>query len=70
MEGGARLRSLDAGSACAGKATWSSRVTLALARVLLGFAWRRMPELTGHSLEDVERHLRKGAFRPRDFATR
>jgi MFS family permease len=24
------------------------------------FVWRRMPELTGHSLEDVERHLRKG----------
>jgi hypothetical protein len=33
------------------------------------FVWRRMPELTGHSLEDIEKHLREGRFRPRDFAT-
>ncbi|PJN06440.1 MFS transporter [Streptomyces sp. CB01635] len=32
------------------------------------FVWRRMPELTGHSLEDIERHLKSGKFRPRDFA--
>lgn len=28
------------------------------------FVWRRMPELTGHSLEDIERHLKSGKFRP------
>jgi len=33
------------------------------------FVWWRMPELTGHSLEDIEKHLREGRFRPRDFAT-
>ncbi|QWZ08023.1 sugar porter family MFS transporter [Nocardioides panacis] len=33
------------------------------------FVWRRMPELTGHSLEDVEQHLQDGAFRPADFRT-
>ncbi|MFF1640717.1 MFS transporter [Streptomyces sp. NPDC058246] len=33
------------------------------------FVWRRMPELTGHSLEDIERHPKKGKFRPGDFAT-
>ncbi|MET7289940.1 sugar porter family MFS transporter [Streptomyces sp. NPDC005573] len=32
------------------------------------FVWRRMPELTGHSLEDIENHLKKGEFHPRDFA--
>jgi sugar porter (SP) family MFS transporter len=32
------------------------------------FVWRRMPELTGHSLEDIERKLHEGHFRPRDFA--
>ncbi|OIK04753.1 sugar porter family MFS transporter [Streptomyces monashensis] len=32
------------------------------------FVWWRMPELTGHSLEDIERHLKSGRFRPRDFA--
>jgi sugar porter (SP) family MFS transporter len=31
------------------------------------FVWRRMPELTGHSLEDITKHLRDGRFRPRDF---
>jgi Sugar (and other) transporter len=34
------------------------------------FVWRRMPELTGHSLEDIEQHLREGRFRPRDFDIR
>jgi hypothetical protein len=28
-----------------------------------------MPELTGHSLEDIERKLHEGHFRPRDFAS-
>ncbi|MEU0968352.1 sugar porter family MFS transporter [Streptomyces sp. NPDC005917] len=32
------------------------------------FVWWRMPELSGHSLEDIERHLKSGKFRPRDFA--
>lgn len=32
------------------------------------FVLRRMPELTGRSLEDIERALRRGRFRPRDFA--
>ncbi|WP_244336179.1 sugar porter family MFS transporter [Streptomyces seoulensis] len=32
------------------------------------FVWRRMPELTGRSLEDIERHLKERKFRPRDFA--
>jgi hypothetical protein len=27
-----------------------------------------MPELTGHSLEDIEHHLSEGRFRPQDFA--
>lgn len=31
------------------------------------FVWRRMPELTGRSLEQIEGHLRKGKFRPEDF---
>ncbi|WP_193612599.1 sugar porter family MFS transporter [Nocardioides lijunqiniae] len=31
------------------------------------FVLRFMPELTGHSLEDIERHLEKGEFAPRDF---
>jgi MFS family permease len=31
------------------------------------FVWRRMPELTGRSLEQIERQLRSGHFRPRDF---
>lgn len=33
------------------------------------FIWRLMPELTGHSLEYIEQHLRAGLFRPRDIAT-
>src|SRR4029079_9063541 len=32
------------------------------------FVQRLMPELTGHSLEDIEAHLQDGEFRPRDFA--
>jgi sugar porter (SP) family MFS transporter len=31
------------------------------------FVWRRMPELTGHSLEDIEKHLQDERFRPADF---
>jgi MFS family permease len=32
------------------------------------FVYLRLPELTGHSLEDIERHLREGRFAPKDFA--
>jgi sugar porter (SP) family MFS transporter len=32
------------------------------------FVWRRLPELTGRSLENIERHLHDGKFLPRDFA--
>jgi hypothetical protein len=28
--------------------------------------WRRMPELTGHRLEDIEQHLQDGTFKPAD----
>jgi hypothetical protein len=31
------------------------------------FVRRRMPELTGHSLEENEKHLQDGRFRPKDF---
>ena len=31
------------------------------------FIWRRMPELTGRSLEQIEAQLHRGHFRPRDF---
>jgi len=31
------------------------------------FVWRRMPELTGRSLEQIESKLHKGQFRPADF---
>ena len=31
------------------------------------FIWRRMPELTGRSLEQIEGQLHSGHFRPRDF---
>ncbi|GIF11657.1 sugar porter family MFS transporter [Actinoplanes teichomyceticus] len=34
------------------------------------FLYRRMPELTGHSLERIEEHLAGGRFRPADFAAR
>jgi predicted MFS family arabinose efflux permease len=33
------------------------------------FVLLRMPELTGHSLEEIEKHLEDDKFRPRDFAT-
>jgi MFS family permease len=33
------------------------------------FIWRRMPELSGRSLERIERALRNGRFKPGDFAT-
>ncbi|MEV7203975.1 sugar porter family MFS transporter [Streptomyces griseoluteus] len=32
------------------------------------FVWRKMPELTGHSLEDIEQHLKNHEFQPEDFA--
>jgi sugar porter (SP) family MFS transporter len=32
------------------------------------FVWRLLPELTGHSLEDIEQHLQDEAFSPEDFA--
>jgi hypothetical protein len=32
------------------------------------FIWRRMPELTGRSLEQIEHRLREGKFKPHDFA--
>ncbi|MBV9803416.1 MAG: sugar porter family MFS transporter [Solirubrobacterales bacterium] len=32
------------------------------------FVWRRMPELTGRSLEQIETQLRDGRFRPEDFS--
>ena len=32
------------------------------------FAWWRMPELTGRSLEQIEGQLHQGKFRPKDFA--
>jgi sugar porter (SP) family MFS transporter len=32
------------------------------------FVWRRMPELTGNSLEEIESRLRSGHFRPSDFS--
>ncbi len=31
------------------------------------FVWRLMPELTGHSLEDIESRLHVVRFLPRDF---
>ena len=31
------------------------------------FVWRLLPELTGHSLEDIEKHLQDGEFSPKDF---
>ncbi len=33
------------------------------------FVWRRMPELTGHSLEDIEEQLQDDRFAPADFRT-
>ncbi len=32
------------------------------------FLYRKMPELTGHSLEDIEHHLADQEFTPADFA--
>jgi hypothetical protein len=32
------------------------------------FVWRRMPELTGRSLEQIEAQLGDGKFLPKDFA--
>ncbi len=32
------------------------------------FVYFRMPDLTGRSLEEIERKLRDGKFRPADFA--
>lgn len=32
------------------------------------FVYLKLPEITGHSLEDIEAHLRNGNFTPKDFA--
>jgi hypothetical protein len=32
------------------------------------FIWRKMPELTGRSLEQIESKLHHGEFTPKDFA--
>ena len=34
------------------------------------FLYRKMPELTGRSLEQIEDHLSEGKFKPADFASR
>ena len=34
------------------------------------FLYKKMPDLTGRSLEQIEDHLEKGKFKPADFATR
>ncbi len=34
------------------------------------FLYRKMPELTGRSLEQIESSLAKGKFKPADFASR
>ena len=34
------------------------------------FLYRKMPDLTGRSLEQIEDHLSKGKFKPADFASR
>ena len=33
------------------------------------FLYRKMPELTGRSLEEIEDHLEKKTFKPADFAS-
>jgi sugar porter (SP) family MFS transporter len=38
--------------------------------IAFAFLYRRMPELTGRSLEQIEDHLAKGKFKPADFAAR
>lgn len=45
-------------------------VVSAVSGLLYGYdtGWWRMPELTGHSLEDIEKRLQDGNFRPADFA--
>jgi hypothetical protein len=32
------------------------------------FLYRKMPDLTGRSLEQIEDHLANGKFKPADFA--
>ena len=34
------------------------------------FLYRKMPEMTGRSLEQIENQLAEGKFTPKDFATR
>ena len=36
--------------------------------IAFAFLYRKMPELTGRSLEEIEEHLSKGRFKPADFA--
>ena len=38
--------------------------------IAFAFLYRKMPELTGRSLEEIEDHLAKGRFKPADFATK
>jgi uncharacterized protein YvpB len=38
--------------------------------IAFAFLYRKMPELTGRSLEQIEDHLSKGRFKPADFAAR
>ncbi|MFI6070336.1 sugar porter family MFS transporter [Actinoplanes sp. NPDC051343] len=36
--------------------------------IAFAFLYRKMPELTGRSLEQIEEHLEQGKFKPADFA--
>ena len=38
--------------------------------IAFAFLYRKMPEMTGRSLEQIEQHLADGKFTPKDFATR
>lgn len=36
--------------------------------IAFAFLHRKMPDLTGRSLEEIEEHLSDGKFKPADFA--
>jgi MFS family permease len=38
--------------------------------IAFAYLYRKMPELTGRSLEQIENHLEQGKFKPADFASR